>query len=103
MIMKQKLFAFWKYGFFPFFKGGTITEFCESDYPGREYVETEEYGRRHYFKPVVILPADVGKKVLAKHKELERERDIALRALYKGFEIKLNELNKKHGLPQIKT
>jgi hypothetical protein len=92
--MNQALFALWKYDAFPYVLGGEITRFCEKDWPGKDYVETKNYGPGCYFKPVKIVPLKVGKELLAKYEALAAERDEELKAVYAKFEKKLTELNK---------
>ena len=67
--------AFWKYDQFPYILGGIIMGWSLND-PG--YIETKEYGKGYYFKPVKIVPASIGKRMLAELEQLKANRDDAM-------------------------
>ena len=79
--MKKKLFAFWKYDQFPYCLGGEITDMRDNG-----SIETVEYGRGAYFKPVLILPLEQGKATMKELKVLEAARAEAIKAVNKTFQ-----------------
>ncbi len=82
-----KLYAFCKYDKYPYVNGGVISSWCVNDYPGPDYVELENYGKGFYFKPIKIVPKEIGLKMM---KELEtltvelNNKQNELREEYKG-------------------
>ena len=65
----MKLFAFWSYhnGYFDTFLGGEVTNVYENG-----NVEIKEYGSGSSFKPVKILPLEIGREKYENIKSAER-------------------------------
>ncbi len=87
MNTEPKQYAFWKTDLFPYVTGGTITNTVPkiaAHLAG--YVETEEYGKGNFFKPILIVPLEIGKIINDKFKEitLQRQKDVdSLSKIYK--------------------
>lgn len=79
-------YAFWRYDKYPFFLGGTITKMHDTG-----TVETKEFGRGRYFRPVLIVPKKTGLEIQKTLERLERERDKAVKTLNSSFVRKLRE------------
>ena len=71
--MKKKLFAFWRYDQFPNVLGGEIT-----DMDAEGNVETANYGKGHWFKPIKIVPLAEGKRLMDELHTLKLERQLAI-------------------------
>ena len=71
--MNKRLFAFWKYDTFPYILGGEISDLNEQ---GFVYIDSYQ----GWFKPILILPLDEGKRIksrlisIEKSYNLERKR-----------------------------
>lgn len=66
--MTTKLYAFWKYDTYPYFLGGDVTRINDDG-----LVETVQYGRCQWFKPVLLVPPDIGAAMRVKLRKLESE------------------------------
>lgn len=84
---KNKEYAFWKYDLFPYMLGGTVTGFSKGG-----LVETEEFGRGHYFKPIVFTSKQKGKEMRNKLETLAEQRNKALEVLSLGYQNELEDL-----------
>lgn len=76
----MKLFAFWTYnnGYFDAFLGGEVTNVYENG-----NVEIKEYGAGSSFKPVKILPLEVGKE---RYENIKTAESLALNNIEKEKE-----------------
>lgn len=84
----KKLYAFWKYDFYPYLLGGQVTNILDNG-----SVETEEYGKGRYFSHIIkILPLKAGADLKEKLKKLEMDREKALHALYAEWDKKLEDV-----------
>lgn len=90
-------YAFWKYDLFPFVLGGPIKRFCPYSYPGKDYVETENYGQGNYFKPFAIVSLEKGKQIQDKLNNLENLCDDMIQAIEAQMKVKLAEIMKELG------
>jgi hypothetical protein len=79
--------AFWKYDTFPYVLSGYITKMREDG-----SVETEGYGKGHWFMPFKILPPVSGGKLQADLKILELQYRNALLNLQEEWVKKRNAL-----------
>lgn len=82
--MKQDLFAFWPYDYFPYVLGGTVTKIHDN---GR--VEIKEYGSGYSFEPIKILPYKAGLALYQKVKLLKEEYEKTSRDLREKKEKEL--------------
>ena len=57
-MLKQELYAFWKYDQFPFVCCGTVTSMMSDG-----WVEIKEYGKGYLFNPIKIVPLEQGLKI----------------------------------------
>lgn len=80
-------YAFWRYDLFPYILGGTITKMKENG-----CVETVEYGKGNYFRPMKILPEDAGKELHEKIRILEKEHNAALKEFKADWDLKMAKL-----------
>lgn len=71
----RRLFAFWKYDLPPYVLGGEVTRMNDNG-----AVETQNYGRNNWFKPIKLMPVKQGRILLerlekreAEHRKAERE------------------------------
>jgi hypothetical protein len=80
-------YAFWTYDLFPHILGGTITKMRDDG-----SVETEEYGKGRYFKPMKVLPGHIGKELNEKIRALAKERDRALKEFNADWDLKISKL-----------
>lgn len=78
--------AFWKYDIFPYVLSGTVKVFRED-----EYVEVEGYPGM-VFKPILVLPQDIGMELHDRLKDLDREHRESLAALNTSFNRRVKEL-----------
>jgi hypothetical protein len=77
--MKKKLMAFWPYASAfsnKHFCCGVVTDIDECG-----NVETDGYGKGHYFKPVAFFPVKTGMKLKETLDELEERHEVEARAL----------------------
>lgn len=87
-MQKQKLYAFWDYDVCPYILGGVIIDFT---FDGR--VRIKGY-QGMAFKPMAILPDEVGEEALLKIKELGFEFNDAEKAIKSTYRNKaLNVIN----------
>lgn len=70
------LYAFWRYDLFPYLLGGSISKVHKD---GR--VEIMSYGPGYTFKPLFVLPGDLGARLRLALEELEGKRRHALQKL----------------------
>ena len=70
------LYAFWKYDTFPFFVGGPVTRLR-----GDGFVETSNYGAGSWFRPLLIVPRQVGEFLREMLREAEVEYNKAKTAV----------------------
>jgi len=76
------LFAFWRSDTLPFVCGGHVTRMKENG-----SVETKEYGKGYFWKPIKLLPAERGVELMRRfealgkeHREAQRKFDAEWRA-----------------------
>jgi len=98
----MKLFAFWKHDSFPYLLGGTISKWCEKDYPGKDFVETEEFGLGCYFRPVKVMPVAPALEILSKLNKLKKQYEEELKDIHNEYDILLKEELKKSHITGIK-
>lgn len=79
----QKLFAFWKYDLPPYYCGGEIVSFNE-----KGDVETKEYGKGLWVKPIKVLPLEAGKEIAKQLGELRAEAHAAEKELRERLRTK---------------
>ena len=92
MSEKQVLYGFWNYDICPYMLGGIIDRFTKTgNIIVRGYCSMS-------FKPIAILPDEVGKTALLELKKLESEAREAERHLKRGYQ---NAARKLVGLPII--
>jgi hypothetical protein len=63
--------AFWKYDQYPYVLSGTVSSISTKADP--DIVETVEYGKGMYFRPMIILPDEEGKEIAEKLKMLKEQ------------------------------
>ena len=64
--------GFWKYDLFPYVLSGTVSGVGVSD---TNLVQTVEFGKGHFFRPMIILPDDEGKVIADKLAQLREQYD----------------------------
>lgn len=88
----KELFAFWRYDSFPYVLGGHVTKMSESG-----LVETKEYGRQQWFRPIILLPKNTGEKIQSELRKLRDEKYKADAECCRKFLEKATKI-----LPEIK-
>lgn len=78
---KPKLYAFWKCGQYPYFRGGEISTAADNG-----QVTSAKYGDgSSLFRPVLVVPASMGEYYMNKLETLCREYDKAKELLRVDF------------------
>ena len=75
---RQKLFAFWKYGSFPYILGGEVARFCDD---GLVYIDSYQ----GTFRPVRVVLLAEGKALWDKLSELRQDHDDAEKKLREDY------------------
>lgn len=62
----MKQYAFWRYDTYPYFLGGEVTRMNDQG-----LVETVNYGKGNWFRPVLVVPHKTGVSMMKTLKKLE--------------------------------
>lgn len=89
--MEQKVIAFWEYDQFPNILCGEVVKFRRNG-----SVETIQYGKGYYFKPVILLPYDDGMILKEKLDCIEKEFDDATNLIKAEYNEKLEKILKEY-------
>lgn len=82
------MYAFWKYDHYPYLLGGKVTCFDVKF----DTVQTEVTGPGYNFKPVLMVPDNIGKQLLIALENLKTDRENAYKALNDSYRSKLDTL-----------
>jgi len=83
----QRLYAFWKYDSFPYVLGGTVEQMNKDG-----LVQTTEFGKGYWFKPIKLLPLDAGVTVQKALNDLREGHCKATKKLHQEWIAKLRNL-----------
>jgi hypothetical protein len=82
---KQRLFAFWKYGTFPYVLGGEVERFGEG---GLVYIKSYQ----SWFRPVRVMLYEEGARLWEKLSSLRRSHDREIKAIREANKAEAEKL-----------
>ena len=84
--MDQRIYAFWRYDKFPYFLGGEVLRFLDEG-----HIAVSNY-HGSIFKPVKIVPLEMGKKKQSEIDNIKAEYQIKQRLLQKEYTDKIEQI-----------
>lgn len=87
-----RLIAIWGQSDFPHYLGGEVTQWKKVEGNHLGAVETKEFGKGYWFRPLIVVPYEMGREILDNLKALNVEYKAKKDELHEVYMKKLRKI-----------